>query len=166
LKKRLGFIGVDIIKSRDVDVICNLERNCLPFASESFVVVYANHVLEHINNLENLLSEVSRVMKPGAKFLVCVPYAGHIRAFQDPTHVRFFTLKTFEYFILSGSSVGQIYTKKYFNCILKRSLVFGYGFFSLFISLIVNRHICLKYFYESSILRIIPARNINIELIK
>ncbi|MEW6671034.1 MAG: methyltransferase domain-containing protein [Thermodesulfobacteriota bacterium] len=149
-----------------IDVICDLEDSNLPFTSNIFDEVNASHILEHIVNLDNVLNEISRVMKPGAKLQITLPYAGCLRAFQDPTHVRFFTLRTFEYYINDESSVGGWYQRKYFKRITRRHLVFGRGPISLLMSIVVNRSQHLLYLYESSILRIIPARDLQVELEK
>lgn len=163
-KKMPGFVGVDICACSGVDVICDLEAEALPFVAESFDTVYAKHIFEHIRNLEHLLAEISRVMKPGGRLLISVPYAGDLRAFQDPSHVRFFTLKTFEYFVSEGSRVGGWYAPKCFRRITKRSLVFRRGPLSLAISVLVNRKLSLLDLYESSILRAIPAADLQVEL--
>lgn len=165
-RKRSGFIGIDKYKLPDVDILCDFEKQNLPFKDESFDIVYTNHVLEHIVNIEKILSEISRILKPGGKLQIGVPYAGDLRAFQDPTHVRYFSIKTFEYFIKQGSRVGGWYSSKYFKKITKRHLIFGIDPLSLLLSFIVNRNIKLLDFYESSILRIISAKDIQIELEK
>lgn len=166
-KKRTGFIGVDRYPARGVDVVCDLEHGILPFADATFDVVYSNHALEHVRNLDKVLAEISRVMKKGAKLQIGVPYAGDLRAFQDPTHERFFTLKTFEYFVKNGSRVGSWHTSKYFHRVSRRRLFFGAGPISVLTALIVNRHQALLDFYEGSFLRaIVPARDLHIELEK
>lgn len=165
-KKRPGFIGVDICACPGVDVICDLEAGTLPFAAESFDVVYAKHVFEHIHNFDALLAEISRILKPGGRLLVSVPYAGDLRAFQDPSHVRFFTLKTFEYFVAEEVRVGGWYTQKYFRRIVRRSLVFRRDPLSLLVSIFVNRKLVLLDLYENSILRAVPAADLQVELEK
>lgn len=166
-KKRTGFLGVDRYPARGVDVICDLEHGILPFTDDTFDVVYTNHALEHVRNLDNVLAEISRVMKKGAKLQIGVPYAGDLRAFQDPMHVRYFTLKTFEYFVKNGSRVGNWHTSQHFNRITRRRLFFGQGPLSVLMALIVNRHLVLLDFYEASFLRaMVPARDLHIELEK
>lgn len=44
-----------------------------PFPTAYFASVFSNSVLEHIPNLQEVLNETARVMKPGALFLFCVP---------------------------------------------------------------------------------------------
>jgi len=45
----------------------------LPFSDNTFEVVTANMVLEHIENPAALMSEVWRVLRPGGVFLFCTP---------------------------------------------------------------------------------------------
>jgi SAM-dependent methyltransferase len=77
---------------------CDLENN-LPFEDNTFDEVYASHVLEHINNFIGLMDELHRICKNDAIIRIKVPYFASSSAFQDPTHIRFFTLKTFNYFL-------------------------------------------------------------------
>lgn len=165
-KKRIGFTGLDRATQPGVDVVCDFERAPLPFPDETFDIVCADQVLEHVHDLDRLLEEIARIMKPGAKFQASVPYAGSLRAFQDPTHVRFFTLKTFEYFIKEGSRVGGWYTGKPFRKITRRQLFFGVGPLAILFSLVLNRHQSLLDLYEATFLRAIPARDLLVELEK
>lgn len=45
----------------------------LPFAAETFDVVSANRVMEHIDEPARLLTEVARVLKPGGRFVCVTP---------------------------------------------------------------------------------------------
>lgn len=45
----------------------------LPFADHTFASAFSNSVLEHIADLQPVLDEVSRVMQPGAPFVLTVP---------------------------------------------------------------------------------------------
>ena len=45
----------------------------LPFADASFSTVISNSVLEHIPNVEPVVHEVARVLRPGGWFHFCVP---------------------------------------------------------------------------------------------
>lgn len=47
--------------------------NKLPFADAHFASVISNSVLEHIPDLEPVVAEVARVLKPGGPFIFCVP---------------------------------------------------------------------------------------------
>ncbi len=63
--------------------VTDSERD-IPFPDESFDVVYANQVFEHIRFLDRMLAECARVLKPGGTLLANFPLAtypveGHIR---------------------------------------------------------------------------------------
>jgi ubiquinone/menaquinone biosynthesis C-methylase UbiE len=52
------------------------DLTCLPFESETFDWVIANHVLEHIIDEKRALSEINRVLKPQGKAILMIPYYG------------------------------------------------------------------------------------------
>ena len=45
----------------------------VPLENESVDMVTSSSVLEHLNNLENAVREVSRILKPGGKFISLLP---------------------------------------------------------------------------------------------
>ncbi|MBK8311763.1 MAG: class I SAM-dependent methyltransferase [Chitinophagaceae bacterium] len=47
----------------------------LPFPDNYFDSVFSTEVFEHVFNLEEMILEIKRVMKPGAKILVTCPFA-------------------------------------------------------------------------------------------
>jgi SAM-dependent methyltransferase len=74
----------------------------LPFRTASFDFVVSNHSLEHFDELDAALGEVSRVIRPGGAFYAAVPDAGtltdriyrwlgrgggHVNAFHRPEDV-------------------------------------------------------------------------------
>ena len=50
---------------------------CSPFASGSFSSALSNSVLEHIPQLDAVLKDLARVLKPGAPFVFTVPNPGY-----------------------------------------------------------------------------------------
>jgi predicted SAM-dependent methyltransferase len=63
--KRLSdFINVDYYTLGSHDVVANLNEP-LPFRSNSFDIVYADNVFEHISNLLGLVRECQRIFKSG-----------------------------------------------------------------------------------------------------
>ena len=82
----------------------------LPFEDGSFDAVIANHMLYHVPNLPQALSEVRRVLKPGGRLFATTNGAEHmreldalsqdvvaggvVRAFARSAHVTGFTLET------------------------------------------------------------------------
>jgi SAM-dependent methyltransferase len=45
----------------------------IPFPDKTFASAFSNSVLEHIPDIDPVLVEIGRVLKPGALFLFCVP---------------------------------------------------------------------------------------------
>jgi SAM-dependent methyltransferase len=61
-------------QSRNVyDVLLLASATTLPFADASFATVVSNCVIEHIPDLDPVLSEVQRVLQPGGQFIFSVP---------------------------------------------------------------------------------------------
>jgi len=58
----------------------------MPFASHTFDVVLCNHVLEHVQNDRQALSEIHRVLKPGGYAILQVPFFHPVpdTTFEDP----------------------------------------------------------------------------------
>ena len=54
-------------------LVCTSDITRLPFANESFDVVICSEVLEHIPDLNQAVSEIIRVLKPGKSLVVSVP---------------------------------------------------------------------------------------------
>ena len=50
------------------------DGNAFPFADASFDSVLCNQVLEHVFNPDEFLGEIVRVLKPGGKLLLTVPF--------------------------------------------------------------------------------------------
>ena len=73
------YIGVDYAseghshESEQIDVF--YDGKTLPFPNNHFDSVFSSEVFEHIFNLPEILKEINRVMKPGAKILVTCPFA-------------------------------------------------------------------------------------------
>lgn len=65
-------VAFDAIPGDDTDVVGT--ATALPFADGVFDTVLCASVLEHVENVENAVAEVARVLKPGGLFLVSVPF--------------------------------------------------------------------------------------------
>lgn len=58
------------------DVVREGHGEALPFADETFDLVYSSNVLEHVDDPEKTLDEALRVLKPGGLLLCVVPNYG------------------------------------------------------------------------------------------
>lgn len=69
-----GFETVNIVWAPGVDYVANASRR-IPFGSETFKLIYASHILEHIPwyQTESALAEWYRVLEPGGDLELWVP---------------------------------------------------------------------------------------------
>jgi len=96
--KRPGYIGVDFADLPGVDVIHDLNVLPYPFETNGADDVLLENILEHLPNTITVMEELWRMCKPGAEVEIWVPYYNSPGAHSDPTHVRFFTENSFDYF--------------------------------------------------------------------
>ena len=99
-----GFIGVDKIKTGQVDIVHDMNVYPYPFAEDSVDEVLLIHILEHLADTIKVVEEIWRICKDGAVIRIEVPYYNSAGASQDPTHKSFFTENTFDYFTQSGTT--------------------------------------------------------------
>jgi len=123
--KKKGYINCDIAKEVNPDKIIDLEKK-IPFKSNCIEEIIANHVFEHIHNFVNLMHELYRICKAGAIIKIKVPFYSAWGQFNDPTHVRFFTPFTFDYFRKNNYSHEVGANKNMFE-IKKIQINFGIG---------------------------------------
>lgn len=88
-------------------------REGLPFKKESFEVVWASHILEHIPDLRGTQRELARVIKTGGELQIIVPYYLSPDAWGDPTHCRGFSQESFQSCYWVGFIVTDIQVKEY-----------------------------------------------------
>ena len=83
-----GSIGIDFSPMSDADIVLNLNDEKLPFDDNSVDFAFSSHALEHLtlDGFFNVLSEVYRVLKPGAQFKIVVPYFTTTSNFANPFH--------------------------------------------------------------------------------
>ena len=92
------YINCDWTDKVKVDKVVDLEKPLEMFGKDTASLVIGNHVLEHIKNFVPLMHELHRICKPGATIKIKTPFYSAWGQFNDPTHVRFFTPYTFDYF--------------------------------------------------------------------
>lgn len=114
--KTKGAIGLDKIRTGDVDIICDIEQ-ALPFKNERIDSIIASNILEHMSDTIITLEEFHRVLKTGGTAIIEVPHVRSLGAFMDPTHKRFFTIMTMDYF--TEESAFKYYSHARFKIIRK-----------------------------------------------
>lgn len=103
--KRDGTIGLDIRPFDGVDVLCDLNVG-LPFRDSTVGRFYAYRILEHVDDLPFVMSEIHRVAENGSIVEGLVPHYTDRNAYIDPTHQQYFDVRTFDFWD-STTELGQ-----------------------------------------------------------
>lgn len=93
-----GVIGIDQVNLGSVNINHDLEVHPWPIPDNDADIVLTFHTLEHLKDLLGTFEEIYRICKPGARVIIEIPHFRSSAAFQDPTHIRYFTCRTINYF--------------------------------------------------------------------
>lgn len=105
--KAPGHINIDICEGADIhwDLNKGLPQSIkepklrkLHGSDELIEGIRCHQVLEHLREVIPLMNDCFEVLKPGAIMEISVPLAGSDPYWQDPTHVRGWIRRTFDYF--------------------------------------------------------------------
>ncbi|MEK6915324.1 MAG: methyltransferase domain-containing protein [Nanoarchaeota archaeon] len=156
---RMGYVNLDLINLKGVDVVHNLNIYPWPFKKNEFDYVFTSHVLEHLDGIIKPMEEIWRITKNKTIISIEVPIFPSIGAMADPTHKQFYTFRTFDYFRPVDSL--NYYSKARFNVLSKRILfsrpLFFFGWF-------FNLSPSMQRFYINFLSFLIPAFALKIEL--
>jgi len=115
ISKKIDYINVDILESLKPDIVYNLESFPYPFKAESFDLIEANHILEHLSEPFEVMKELHRIVKKGGIIIIRVPHFS--RALTHPQHKRGFDV-SFPYYF-DNKYLGN-YTGIQLNCVNMR----------------------------------------------
>ena len=96
--KKETWVNLDSLNLKGVDAVHDLNKLPWPFKENTFDKIYASHILEHVDNLIEVMKEIKRVCKNGAKVVIRVPHFSCGVSYRDPTHKRLFSYFTYDYF--------------------------------------------------------------------
>lgn len=77
-KDTYGTDFVDLVPSRPDVKKCDIDEERLPYADDTFDIVYFREVLQHLRNPGFVLKEIARVLKPGGRLKMWVDNAHFI----------------------------------------------------------------------------------------
>lgn len=165
-RKLPGATGIDALALPGVDIVHDLSVFPWPVKDATYDVVFANHFLEHAEDVIKTLGEMHRVLKPGGRAVIQVPYFRATDAFGDPTHRHFFTSRSLDY-VLAGHKVAEGYAYAGFRFVQKG---FWYAWphpsknpFANLLKEFMHRH---KEFYDQRLSLIFPVECVTWELEK
>lgn len=122
-RKLVGATGVDSLALPAVDVVHDLSSFPWPFTDASFDLVFANHYLEHAENVPRTMEEIYRILAPQGRVVIQVPYFRAVDAMTDPTHLHYFTSQSLDYFIVGTPQFAYRYSAARF---VKRGFWYGW----------------------------------------
>lgn len=93
-----GYLNCDVLEQVKADKHFDLERFPYPLESDSADEILMDNVLEHLDDIPQVMGELHRILKPGGILKILVPYGKSDWALQDPTHKHYFTETSMNYF--------------------------------------------------------------------
>ena len=101
-KKLNDHWNVDIESKCNPDQVLDLEETPWPYEDNFFDRITADNILEHLGqnprHFTNIIKEMYRVSQDKAEWFICVPHHRCDLHWDDYTHVRVLTPKTFKMF--------------------------------------------------------------------
>jgi SAM-dependent methyltransferase len=165
-----GAVNLDLCPLPEADVAADANRP-LPFIDSCFDEVLCFDVLEHVDDLTATLREVHRVTKPGGAVRVRSCHFSSRYLWEDPTHKRGFSFKTFDFYCRAGTDRERDY---YFDFAFAGTddlwidVPKGRGFpLNPAVERFINRSHRTRSYYEAGWMRaLFPAGNVSVTLRK
>ncbi len=112
-----GTTSIDILDLPGVDIVHNLDIIPWPFEDNSYDLIFAHSVFEHLEDQVALMEEMARILKPEGRLIITVPHFRCVDAFTDSTHTHFFTTQSMDYYIPGNKLSDYEYTKQQYKLI-------------------------------------------------
>lgn len=107
-----GWVNVDVVALPEVDVVHDLDVVPWPWKDGAAEAVAAEDVFEHVGNPVAFMTEAHRVLQVGGGLIIKSPHWQSQDAFTDPTHRRFCTPYTWDYWI-EGTTLFERHNAAY-----------------------------------------------------
>ncbi|MDD5190865.1 MAG: methyltransferase domain-containing protein [Dehalococcoidales bacterium] len=163
-----GWTNLDIASLPGVDIVHNIENLPLPFGDEEFDYILCKDILEHVDYIP-ILKDIHRILKMTGIVEIQVPHFTSMYSFGDPTHKKYFSATTFQFFILNTENKRSYYFDFHFSRIVQTKIAFerGFLFFNYFVQPIVNFNNRTRHLFEATFLsRLFPAATLIVKLEK
>lgn len=169
-KRNRQAIGIDMLNYPDVDIVGDIFEVLALFPNQSVNAVYSYHFVEHVSNVQKLLAELARIVKPKGYIEFVAPHFSNPYFYSDPTHRSFFGLYTFCYFADDSPFAHQV--PKYgckpqfkitqIDLIFKspRPFIFRYAI-KRTVGVFFNSCNYLKEFYEENLCYLFPCYEVR-----
>jgi len=169
-KRNRQAVGIDMLDYPDVDIVGDVYEALSSIPANKVDAVYSYHFVEHVPDVQRLLTELARVVKVNGFVEFVAPHFSNPYFYSDPTHRNFFGLYTFCYLANKSPFARQVpkYDYKPEFRIVSVDLIFKstqpfvvrYGIKRLIGSLF-NSCNFLKEFYEENICYLFPCYEVR-----
>jgi len=164
---RKGWVNLDKTAIKGVDIICDIERQPLPFNDNEFDEILCQDVLEHTDYIP-LVGELHRILKKGGSVFIRAPHFSSLNRYLDPTHKNSFSYRTFDFFI-TGHTRSYYFNFSFSRTVNKR-ITFRKNIFYCYnyiVEPVINIHDVTRKLYEGTFIsRFFPAEDVQLTLIK
>jgi len=169
-RKKEGRIGVDAIDLPNVDIVADLEKGLSFLPDNSVDQIHCRSLLEHIENFDDLVGEIVRVLKTDGTAHIFVPHFSNPYYYSDFTHKRFFGLYSFYYFVDHEHQLRRKVPNFYTDIRIRISsqrLIFRSSFKLLnpikkLFGWFINLHTRLQEYYEENLCYLFPCHGIEV----
>ena len=96
--KKVYWLNLEMYKDKGVNIVHDLDKYPYPFKDNTFDVVFANMVLEHLDSKIKPIEELWRIIKPNGIIFAIVPYYNSKGALTHIDHKQFFDEGTYKRF--------------------------------------------------------------------
>jgi len=93
-----GYVNHDLAALNGIDIVHDLNIYPWPWSDDSVEEIKMHDVLEHLDDFMKAMEEIYRILAPGGRCHISVPYWNSWSAHADPTHKRGFHEVTFKFF--------------------------------------------------------------------
>lgn len=107
-----GAINVDRFASK-VDVRHDLDQTPYPFPDDEFDEIRCMNIIEHLENILEVMQELHRIGRPGCRVIIRVPHFRSACLYEDITHRRGFAWRSFDLFTANSSVYGEYATCRF-----------------------------------------------------
>ena len=94
-----GWVNLDIAPAEGVDIVHDLDLGPWPFEDSTATQIEAWDVFEHVDNAILFMTECHRILRPFKYLHLHTPHYLSPDAYTDPTHKRFPTEHTFDFWV-------------------------------------------------------------------
>jgi len=116
-RKLPGAWAIDALDLPGIDQVHDLDVFPWPVPDAHFRWVRAMEVLEHVDDFMGCMDECYRVLRPGGRLTIKMPFMGSVHHHTDPTHRRAATSRSLDYFLADQQLAAYDYARSRFTLV-------------------------------------------------